>query len=72
MLEMGKILIIFGGTLILLGVIFIFIPKVPYLGKLPGDIYIKKENFNFYFPLTSCLIISFIVSFIIWFFKKLF
>jgi len=72
MLEMGKILIIFGGTLILLGVILIFIPKVPYLGKLPGDIYIKKENFNFYFPLTSCLIISFIVSFIIWFFKKLF
>jgi len=72
MLEMGKILIIFGGTLILLGVIFIFIPKVPYLGKLPGDIYIKKENFNFYFPLTSCLIISFIISFIIWFFKKLF
>ncbi len=72
MLEMGKILIIFGGTLILLGIILIFIPKVPYLGKLPGDIYIKKENFNFYFPLTSCLIISFIVSFIIWFFKKLF
>ena len=72
MLEMGKILIIFGGTLILLEIILIFIPKVPYLGKLPGDIYIKKENFNFYFPLTSCLIISFIVSFIIWFFKKLF
>lgn len=72
MLEMGKILIIFGGTLILLGVILIFIPKVPYLGKLPGDIYIKKENFNFYFPLTSCLIISFIVSVIIWIFRKIF
>jgi uncharacterized protein HemY len=58
----GKILIIFGAILIFLGLIFSFIGKIPYLGKLPGDIYIKKENFTFYFPITTCILISIILS----------
>ena len=66
----GKILILFGVLLVVLGVVFSFFGKVPYLGKLPGDIYIKKENFTFYFPLTSCILISIILSLIFYLISK--
>jgi uncharacterized protein HemY len=58
----GKILIFFGAILIFLGLIFSFAGRIPYFGKLPGDIYIKKENFTFYFPITTCILISIILS----------
>jgi len=66
----GKILILFGILLVILGVIFSFFGKVPYLGKLPGDIYIKKENFTFYFPLATCILISIILSLIFYLISK--
>ena len=66
----GKILILFGILLVILGVIFSFFGKIPYLGKLPGDIYIKKESFTFYFPLTTCILISIILSLIFYLISK--
>ncbi len=59
---MGKIIIYLGILLILFGVIIHFYPKIPYLGKLPGDIYIKRENFSFYFPLMTSIIVSIILT----------
>ncbi len=61
----GKFLIFFGIVLILLGLIFTIIPKIPYLGRLPGDIYIKKGNFTFYFPLATCIILSLLLTIIL-------
>jgi uncharacterized protein HemY len=58
----GKILIFFGAILIFLGLIFSLAGEIPYLGRLPGDVYIKKENFTFYFPITTCILISIILS----------
>jgi len=58
----GKTLIFFGAILILLGLIFSFAEKIPYFGRLPGDILIKKENFTFYFPLGTSILISIILS----------
>jgi uncharacterized protein HemY len=73
MLEnFGKLLIFFGFLLIFFGVVLIFGSKIPYFGKLPGDIYIKKENFTFYFPLTSSLILSILLSLIFYFLSKFF
>jgi uncharacterized protein HemY len=73
MLEnFGKLLIFFGFLLIFFGVILIFGSKIPYFGKLPGDIYIKKENFTFYFPLTSSLILSILLSLIFYFLSRFF
>ena len=66
----GKLLIIAGLLIALVGVVITFGPKVPYLGKLPGDFHIKRDNFSFYFPLTSCLLISLLVSLLLWLFKK--
>jgi uncharacterized protein HemY len=68
----GKILIFFGAILIFLGLIFSFAGKIPYFGKLPGDIYIKKENFTFYFPITTCILISLIFSVIFYIISQLF
>ena len=58
----GKILIFLGAIFILMGIFFLFFPNIPYIGKLPGDIYIKKDSFSFYFPLTSCILISLLLS----------
>jgi len=68
----GKTLILFGSLLVILGLIFSFFGKIPYLGKLPGDIYIKKENFTFYFPLATCILISIILSLIFHLISKFF
>jgi len=61
MFNIGKLLIFLGIFLIILGLIFIYGGKIPYLGKLPGDIIINRGNFHFYFPLTTCILISLIL-----------
>jgi uncharacterized protein HemY len=68
----GKILIFFGFLLILIGLIFSFAGKIPYFGKLPGDIYIKRKNFTFYFPITTCILISIIISIIFYLISRFF
>ena len=67
---LGKILIWFGFLLVILGVFVSFFEKIPYLGKLPGDIYVKKGNFTFYFPLASCVLISVILSLVFYLISK--
>jgi NAD/NADP transhydrogenase beta subunit len=70
MTDMGKWLILLGLVIAAVGAILTFAGKIPWFGKLPGDIYIKRESFSFYFPLATCIIISIIVSFILWLFRK--
>ena len=60
---LGFLLIVIGGGLLLAG-------KIPGFGKLPGDILIKKENFTFYFPFTTSLLLSLLLSVILFFFKR--
>lgn len=66
MQEIGKTLIIFGTILLIAGLFLTFFHKIPILGKLPGDIYIQKKSFSFYFPLTTSILISLILSLILW------
>jgi hypothetical protein len=68
--ALGKMLIITGVVLIVAGIAFIFADKVPFLGRLPGDISIQKERFSFYFPITTCIIISIVLSIIFAIFRK--
>ncbi|MCJ7646157.1 DUF2905 domain-containing protein [bacterium] len=67
---LGRILVIFGIVLILVGLIITSGIKIPYLGRLPGDICIKRPNFTFYFPLTTCILLSIILSLIFWFLER--
>ena len=66
MASAGKGLIIIGGMLMLAGLALVFSPKIPFLGKLPGDIHIQKNNFELYIPLATCLLLSIIVTGIVW------
>ena len=67
MAYFGKILILFGVVLTIAGILFVFGTKIPWFGKLPGDIYIKKENFTFYFPLATSILLSIVLSIIMLF-----
>ena len=68
--NMGKFIIIIGLVLVLMGIVIHFADKIPWIGRLPGDILIKKENFTFYFPLVTSIILSIIISFIIYLIRK--
>ena len=70
MAGLGKSLIILGIIIVAIGIIITFAGKIPWLGRLPGDLYIKRENFTFYFPLTTCILLSIILSLIFWLLKK--
>ena len=63
---MGKLLIIVGIVCLLAGLFISYGPKVPFLGKLPGDIVIERENFKFYLPLTSSILVSVLLSVILY------
>ena len=64
MAQLARALIATGIIFIAAGLLMYLAGKIPGAGRLPGDIFIKKENFTFYFPLTTCLIISAIISFL--------
>jgi hypothetical protein len=68
--DIGKIIIFIGLLLVVIGFVWMVGNKLPFIGKLPGDIAIEKKNYSFYFPVTTCIIISIILSFILWFFNK--
>jgi hypothetical protein len=70
MAAIGKTLIIFGIILVALGISLICLQKIPFLGKLPGDIYIQKKNLTVYFPLTTSILISIIISLIFWLWSR--
>lgn len=70
MSEFGRIIILIGIALIILGLMLSFGPKLPWIGKLPGDVLIKKDGFTLYFPLATSIIISILLTIIINLFTK--
>lgn len=63
--SLGKLLIALGALFIVLGAALWLGPKVPLLGRLPGDILIKRDNFTFYFPLTTMLLLSLLLTLVL-------
>ena len=71
MSGLGRPLIILGLILVAAGLAISFAPRLPtWLGRLPGDIHIERANFSFHFPLATCLLISAILSFILWLLRR--
>ncbi len=60
--SLGKMLILFGVVLALLGGLLLLAGKIPFLGRLPGDIVIRRERWSFYFPLTTSIVISILLT----------
>lgn len=66
--QLGRVLILLGAVLLIIGAFFYFGGKLPFrLGRLPGDIIHRGEHSTFYFPITTCIFLSVVFSFIIWF-----
>ena len=71
--ETGKYIIIAGIVIVLLGmIIYFFHDKINWIGRLPGDIRIEKENFRFYFPITTMILLSVFASLLIWLWRMIF
>jgi len=60
--ALAKMLVMVGLVLALLGAVLWVLGQVPYIGHLPGDIYIKRGNFSFYFPLATCILLSIVLT----------
>ena len=58
----GKTLILLGAILMVLGVVFVLAPKIPFLGKLPGDIHLRGKNWSFSFPVVTSIVISIVLT----------
>ncbi len=68
--QFGKLLIFAGIFIVIIGVVFLFGDIIPFIGKLPGDIIIKKKNFTFYFPIVTSILLSLLISLILYLFRK--
>jgi hypothetical protein len=68
--EFGKTLITIGIVLVVVGLIFAAAGKIPWLGNLPGDITIQRGRFTFYFPLATCILVSVVITLVLYFFRR--
>lgn len=66
MAGIGRLLIVLGIVFLVVGALFLAGTKIPWLGRLPGDIHVKRENFEFHFPLATCLLLSLLLSGLLW------
>jgi len=64
--DVGKILIAFGLLIALVGLVLVLVGRVPWIGRLPGDIHIQRGNWTFYFPLATSLLLSVILTLLLW------
>ncbi|MBN2332538.1 MAG: DUF2905 domain-containing protein [Deltaproteobacteria bacterium] len=67
---LGKLLLAAGLCMAVLGLVLVFAGQIPFLGRLPGDILIKKDETTFFFPLTTCIIVSILVSLVFYLFRR--
>lgn len=68
--EIGKLLITVGVIMIMAGLVILLRNKIPFIWKLPGDILIRKGNFTIYFPIVTSIVLSLLISLILYLFRK--
>lgn len=68
--SLARMLILFGLVLAAVGGLILFIGKIPFIGRLPGDIYIQRKNFSFYFPLTTSIVLSILLTMLFSLFRR--
>jgi len=68
--NFGKILILLGVFIIVVGLLVFFFDRIPFLGKLPGDIIIRRKNFTIYIPLATMLLMSILLSLLLFFISR--
>jgi len=68
--ALGKMLILLGVFIIAIGVLLLVGEKIPWIGRLPGDIIIKRKKFTFYFPIVTSILISIILTLLFALFRR--
>jgi hypothetical protein len=68
--EIGKLLVVFGVLIAGVGVLLMLAGRVPWLGRLPGDVYVQRGNWTFYFPLATSILVSLILTVLFWLFGR--
>ncbi len=66
MSDVGKLLIVFGLLIALAGVLLLLVGRVPWLGRLPGDIHVQRGPWTFYFPIATSLLLSIVLTIVLW------
>jgi hypothetical protein len=66
MIQLGKILVVAGAAIAVIGVLLMLSGKLPGIGRLPGDIIVQKKNFTFYFPIATSILLSIIITLLFW------
>jgi len=64
--QFGKVFLIIGLVVVGIGLLMMIGGKIPWIGKLPGDFFFKGEKFTFYFPLTTSILVSVVLTLILW------
>ncbi len=70
MTDLGRALLIAGAAILLLGLLLSLGPRIPWMGRLPGDIVYRKGNVTFYFPLVTCILLSVAVTLLLRIFRR--
>lgn len=69
-MQFGRLFIVLGLAFLIIGFVMVMGHRIPFLGKLSGDIHIERPNFHFYFPVMSCILLSLLFTLIFWLFKR--
>jgi hypothetical protein len=70
MSDIGRVLIVVGIGIVALGLLLTLAGRVPWLGRLPGDIVYRRGNFTFYFPLATSILLSLLLTLLLWIFRR--
>lgn len=60
--DLGRVLVVFGAIAVVVGLGMMLLPRVPWLGRLPGDIHVQRETFSVHFPIVTCLVVSAVLT----------
>jgi hypothetical protein len=68
--ELGRLLLVVGAVIVVLGLVLTFAGRIPWLGRMPGDIVYRRGNFTFYFPLATSILLSLVLTAILWLVRR--
>jgi membrane protein implicated in regulation of membrane protease activity len=68
--DLGRTIVLLGLLITLAGLVLVFVGRVPWIGRLPGDIHIQRGNWSFYFPLTTSIVLSVLLTLLFWLFGR--
>ena len=66
MSELGRVLVVLGLIVVALGAVLLLVDRVPWIGRLPGDVHLQRGNWTFYFPLGTSILLSVVLTLVLW------